>query len=92
MPDFSRVINLAYERILGRSADSPGLEGYNQAMNLGLTEADMRESLIRSQEYANKNPDRSVTRATRGTRKKTAKKKAKKKASKKATKARSRKR
>ena len=88
MPDFSRVINLAYERILGRSADSPGLEGYNQAMNLGLTEADMRETLIRSQEYANKNPDRSVTRATRGTRKKMAKKTA----SKKATKARSRKR
>jgi hypothetical protein len=88
VPDFSRVINLAYERILGRSADSPGLEGYNQAMNLGLTEADMRETLIRSQEYANKNPDRSVTRATRGMRKKTAKKTA----SKKATKARSRKR
>lgn len=64
MPDFTRVINLAYERILGRPADSSGLQGYNQAMNLGLTEAQMRESLMRSEEYANKNPSLSTARAS----------------------------
>lgn len=57
MPDFSPVIALAYMRILGRPPDAGGLETYNQAMNAGLTEALMRESLLRSQEYANKNPD-----------------------------------
>lgn len=74
MPDFSRVINLAYQRILGRPADSVGLADYNQAMNQGLTESQMRESLIRSQEYADKNPQSSARRATKSTRKRTTKK------------------
>lgn len=56
MPDFTRVIRLAYERILGRPPDPGGLQSYNQAMNAGLTEAQMRESLLRSPEYAEKNP------------------------------------
>ncbi|HSF17519.1 MAG TPA: DUF4214 domain-containing protein [Vicinamibacteria bacterium] len=58
MPDFTRVINLAYQRILGRPADPGGLDSYNRAMNAGLTEADMRESLLRSAEYADKHPSR----------------------------------
>ena len=56
MPDFTRVIHLAYQRILGRPADLDGLDNYNRLMNRGLTEADMRESLLRSAEYAEKNP------------------------------------
>jgi len=57
MPNFSRVISLAYMRILERPPDPGGLASYNDAMNQGLTEAMMREALIRSPEYAEKNPD-----------------------------------
>ena len=74
MPDFSRVINLAYQRILGRPADASGLDNYNRLMNAGLSEADMREALLRSGEYADKNPNRSALAATgarRTTKKKT---------------------
>jgi hypothetical protein len=56
MPDFARIIHLAYQRILGRPADLDGLDNYNRLMNRGLSEADMRESLLRSAEYAEKNP------------------------------------
>lgn len=58
MPNFANVITLAYMRILGRSPDTGGLDHYNQLMNGGMTEAMMRESLLRSPEYALKNPDR----------------------------------
>lgn len=78
MPDFSPVITQAYTRILGRPPDAAGLESYNNAMNSGLTEAQMRESLLRSGEYASKNPDSVKATSTR-TRKKTAKKTKKKK-------------
>lgn len=64
MPDFSRVINLAYGRILGRPADPSGLENYNRLMNAGLSEAEMRESLLRSPEYADKNPNLAASRRT----------------------------
>ena len=64
MPDFSRVINLAYQRILGRLADPSGLDNYNRLMNAGLSEADMREALLRSGEYADNNPNRSAVAAT----------------------------
>jgi uncharacterized protein DUF4214 len=57
MPNFSRVISLAYMRLLERPPDPGGLASYNEAMNQGMTEAMMRESLIRSPEYAAKNPD-----------------------------------
>jgi uncharacterized protein DUF4214 len=57
MPNFGRVISLAYMRILERPPDPGGLASYNEAMNQGMTEAMMRESLIRSPEYAQKNPD-----------------------------------
>ena len=56
MPDFTRIIHLAYQRILGRPADLDGLDNYNRLMNRSLTEADMRESLLRSAEYAEQNP------------------------------------
>jgi hypothetical protein len=62
MPNFSRIISLAYMRILERPPDTGGLDNYNRLMNDGLTEAMMRESLLRSAEYAAKNPD--VARAT----------------------------
>lgn len=63
MPDFTRIINLAYERILGRPADPGGLSNYNDLMNGGLTEASMRESLLRSAEYAETHPDRGLASA-----------------------------
>ena len=80
VPDFSPVIRLAYLRILGRPADAGGLQIYNQAMNAGLTEAQMRESLLRSPEYANNNPDAALERASGSSKKKkkTAKKTSKK--------------
>jgi hypothetical protein len=56
MPDFSRVIRLAYQRILGREPDPGGLAAYNELMNGGTSEAAMRESLLRSPEYTEKNP------------------------------------
>jgi len=66
MPDFSPVITLAYVRILSRPPDPGGLESYNRAMNSGLTEAQMRESLLRSSEYASNNPDRIALAARAG--------------------------
>jgi len=84
VPDFSPVITQAYVRILGRPPDAGGLESYNQAMNSGLTEEQMRESLLRSNEYAIKNPDRlRATSASSKQRKKAAKKKVSKKKSRK---------
>jgi len=78
------VITQAYVRILGRPPDAGGLESYNQAMNSGLTEEQMRESLLRSNEYAIKNPDRlRATSASSKQRKKAAKKKVSKKKSRK---------
>jgi len=60
MPDFSPVITQAYLRILGRSPDPSGLASFNQNMNEGLSEAEMREALLRSPEYAESHPDRAV--------------------------------
>ena len=57
MPDFSPIIHDAYEEILERSADPQGLRNYNRLMNQGMSEAEMRETLLRSAEYAGKNPD-----------------------------------
>lgn len=58
MPDFSRIIRMAYLRILDREPDPGGLANYNEEMNGGMTEATMREALLRSAEYATKNPAR----------------------------------
>ena len=81
MPDFSPVITQAYVRILGRPPDAGGPESYNQAMNFGLTEERMRESLLRSNEYAIKNPDtlRATSTSSKKRKKATKKKPSKKK-------------
>ena len=65
MPDFSRIIRMAYLRILDREPDPGGLASYNGQMNGGMSEAAMRETLLRSSEYATKNPARRA-RAARG--------------------------
>jgi len=67
MPNFGRIISLAYMRILERPPDPGGLDSYNRLMNDGLTEAMMRESLLRSAEYASKNPDLAGASAVRAT-------------------------
>lgn len=55
-PSFTKVITQAYRELLDRDPDPTGLAVYQQAMTNGLTEAALRESLIRSVEYLNKNP------------------------------------
>ncbi len=93
MPAFGRIINLAYMRILGRPADPGGQENFDRLMNQGMAEAMMRETLVRSEEYAIKNPDRAA-QATKSSTKASVKarsskrKKSKSTASKKKTKAR----
>jgi hypothetical protein len=57
MPDFSPIITQAYLRILGRRPDAGGLASWNRSMNEGLSEAAMREELLRSPEYAQHHPD-----------------------------------
>ncbi len=57
MPDFSPIITEAYQEILERNPDPTGLANYNRLMNQLTSEAEMRESLLRSQEYAANNPD-----------------------------------
>jgi hypothetical protein len=63
MPNFTRIISQAYLRILGRAPDPGGLQNFNTLMNQGLTEAQMREALLRSPEYANNNPGFAAGRA-----------------------------
>ena len=57
MPDFARVIRDAYLEILEREADPGGLASYNGRMNGGMSEAAMREALLRSPEFASQNLD-----------------------------------
>jgi hypothetical protein len=57
MPDFTPIVSDAYREILGRAPDPGGLDGWNRNMNQGLSEAGMREALLRSEEYAQKHPD-----------------------------------
>ncbi|MCI0410919.1 MAG: DUF4214 domain-containing protein, partial [Acidobacteria bacterium] len=52
MADFGPIIRIAYEEILEREPDPGGLDFYNRRMNAGLGEADLREILLRSEEYA----------------------------------------
>lgn len=56
MPDFARVIRQAYGEILQREPDPGGLANFNGLMNAGMSEARMREALLRSPEFAVKNP------------------------------------
>jgi hypothetical protein len=60
MSDFSAIITDAYLEILQRQPDPGGLRSYNTLMNQSMSEAQMRESLLRSSEYASKNPDRGI--------------------------------
>src|SRR3972149_3342010 len=55
MPDFSPIIADAYREILGREPVPTGLDFYNGRMNAGLSEAALREILVRSDEYLRKN-------------------------------------
>jgi len=55
VPDFSSIIADAYREILGREPDPSGLGFYNGRMNSGLSEAALREILLRSDEYRSKN-------------------------------------
>jgi len=52
---YERVIQQAYVEILGRDPDPGGLANYQRLMANGMTEAKMRESLLRSEEYKRKN-------------------------------------
>lgn len=51
MPDFAPVIADAYAEILGREPDSGGRAFYDARMNDGMSEASLREALLRSEEY-----------------------------------------
>lgn len=53
---FEVIIKQAYIEIFGRLPDPAGLAHYDRQMREGRTEAGVRESLIRSQEFADKNP------------------------------------
>lgn len=66
MTNFRHVITDAYMRILLRPPDAGGLESYNRAINSGLTEAQLRESLLRSAEYAIRFPEPPGAAAARG--------------------------
>jgi hypothetical protein len=56
MPSFAPIIHDAYQEILRRPPDPGGLAHFNERMNQGLSEADLREVLLRSEEFAIKNP------------------------------------
>jgi hypothetical protein len=62
------IISLAYDEILGRPrnrrgkyrgyhGDEGGLDSKNKKMQQGVTEAEMREEMIRSKEFANRNKE-----------------------------------
>jgi hypothetical protein len=61
----SRIIRPAYLELLGREGDEGGVNHYNDLMNgrpprtpeTKMTEAELRESLIRSEEFASSNPE-----------------------------------
>jgi len=57
VPDFTRVLRDAYQEILDRLPEPGGLAHFDQRMNEGLGEADLREVLLRSEEFALENPD-----------------------------------
>jgi len=57
MPSFASVIREAYAEVLAREPDPGGLAHYDRAMNQGLSEAGLRELLLRSREFALRFPD-----------------------------------
>lgn len=54
---YAPVIALAFHDILGREPDPGGLENYDRLMGRGMTEAELREALLRSAEYEERNPE-----------------------------------
>jgi len=54
--DCTRLIIQAYREILDRSPDPGGLAHFNAELNRGLTEAQFREILLRSPEFAQRFP------------------------------------
>jgi hypothetical protein len=57
MPSFARVIREAYADVLAREPDPGGLAHFDRSMNGGLSEADLREALLRSREFFLRFPD-----------------------------------
>jgi len=57
MSDFRHVVALAYREILLREPDADGLLHHNARMQAGLTEAQLREDMLRSPEFAERFPD-----------------------------------
>jgi hypothetical protein len=57
MPDFAPIIREAYRDILGREPDPGGMAHYDGLLNAGMSEAALRETLVRSPEFAAGNPD-----------------------------------
>lgn len=62
--NYRPIISMAYRDILGRKqnsdgthGDKGGLDSKNEKMANGMTEAQMREEMIRSDEYAKKHPE-----------------------------------
>jgi hypothetical protein len=62
--DYERIINRAYEDILGRKADPSGMRMYRVRMiDEGWSEGDVRNDLRNSPEYKNKKVDLIIKRA-----------------------------
>jgi len=57
MTSFAKVIRAAYADVLAREPDPGGLAAYDRSMNQGLSEADLRELLLRSREFSLRFPD-----------------------------------
>ena len=60
MPSFAKVIREAYHDILAREPDPGGLADYDRSMKRGLSEADLRERLLRSRDFSLRFPDASL--------------------------------
>jgi hypothetical protein len=50
----THIIALAYQQVLGRAADEGGIKNYDDLLSRGMSEADMRNDLMRSEEFDNK--------------------------------------
>ncbi len=54
---YEDIIVAAFQQMLERDPDQIGLMAYNEGMTRGMTEAEMRESILRSDEFNDKNPN-----------------------------------
>src|SRR3990172_4030432 len=62
MPSFVKVIREACAGALGGEPDPGGLAAYNRSMNQGMSEASLREELLRSREFALRFPGPGLAR------------------------------